>query len=387
MRSKKDIEKSIRNAAFEMAPDKKDELLDKPFEEACGDEWYLEGAGQKKKKGFTRYIASAAAAVAVCVLLFVLVLRTGTDVDATVYLDINPSVSLSIDKDNKVLEAEAHNDDGRIILDDMDLKGSNLDVAVNALIGSMYVHGYLSESQSTVLVSVDSKDPERAEYLRKLVSRNIDDYLTSLMGKAAVYDQTIAEDAELMELAQEYGITPGKAYLIRNIVEKFPERKFDELAGMSMSKLEKLLKKNGSSLEDQVHKTVNPAPAKNNDYKKPSNNGGKKNETEKSSGSSGKSTDIETESQTIPEEITESTDETEAGDPEAETDTETGEDETYESETYESGESGDGTDGNGQTEEPQEQQTQPDTPSSETEHQGESTDRTAAPAVLPTNGE
>ena len=47
----------------------------------------------------------------------------------------------------------------------MDLKHTDLDVAMNALIGSMVKHGYLSEARHVVLVSVESSDSRKAEQL------------------------------------------------------------------------------------------------------------------------------------------------------------------------------------------------------------------------------
>ena len=42
---------------------------------------------------------------------------------------------------------------------DMDFSGSSLDVAVNAIIGSMLQNGYLNELANSVLISVDNNDP------------------------------------------------------------------------------------------------------------------------------------------------------------------------------------------------------------------------------------
>ncbi len=53
-------------------------------------------------------------------------------VDSIVSLDVNPSIELKIDSNEKVVETSARNEDARIILDDMDLKGTDLNVAVNA---------------------------------------------------------------------------------------------------------------------------------------------------------------------------------------------------------------------------------------------------------------
>ena len=65
--------------------------------------------------------------------------------DAIVGFDVNPSIELRLSRAEKVLEARALNQDAAIILEGMDLKGSSLNVAVNALLGSMLQNGYLGE--------------------------------------------------------------------------------------------------------------------------------------------------------------------------------------------------------------------------------------------------
>ncbi|MFQ9871915.1 MAG: hypothetical protein ACLRVT_02495 [Oscillospiraceae bacterium] len=53
-------------------------------------------------------------------------------VDSQILLDVNPSIELKLNANDKVMELNAKNDDAVEILDDMDLKGTDLNVAVNA---------------------------------------------------------------------------------------------------------------------------------------------------------------------------------------------------------------------------------------------------------------
>ena len=66
-------------------------------------------------------------------------------VDSVIGIDVNPSIELSVNRNEKVLQANPLNEDAETILDDMNLKNVDLDIAVNALIGSMVRNGYLSE--------------------------------------------------------------------------------------------------------------------------------------------------------------------------------------------------------------------------------------------------
>ena len=54
----------------------------------------------------------------------------------------------------KVLTARALNAEAEEILRDMPLEGTDLNVAVNAIVGSLLRHGYLESLSSAILISV-----------------------------------------------------------------------------------------------------------------------------------------------------------------------------------------------------------------------------------------
>ena len=55
----------------------------------------------------------------------------------------------------------------------MDLTGTDLDVAVNALIGSMLQNGYLSDIQNAILVSVENQDAAKSAQLQQHLTDTI----------------------------------------------------------------------------------------------------------------------------------------------------------------------------------------------------------------------
>lgn len=87
--------------------------------------------------------------------------------------------------------AQAGNQDGKVVLEDMDLKNTDLDVAVNAILGSMVKHGYLNEAQNMILLSVDSRNQKRSEKIRKELTEEIDSCLNSLLGSGVIFLQDV----------------------------------------------------------------------------------------------------------------------------------------------------------------------------------------------------
>lgn len=200
---------------------------------------------EKKKNAWLRPLIAAAACL--CLLLgggFGLKsYRVNHMVDATVSLDVNPSVELQVNQKERVLNVKAMNEDGRIIVGDMDLSGSSLDVAVNALIGSMLQNGYLNELANSILISVDNDDPVRGADLQARLSAEVDQLLQTDSFSASVLSQTVVRSSELQQMAEQYGITLGKAQLIQDILSRSTLHTFDELAPLSIHELNLLLGK------------------------------------------------------------------------------------------------------------------------------------------------
>ena len=200
---------------------------------------------EKKKNAWLRPLIAAAACL--CLLLGVgfglKSYRVNHMVDATVSLDVNPSVELQVNQKERVLNVKAMNEDGRIIVGDMDLSGSSLDVAVNALIGSMLQNGYLNELANSILISVDNDDPVRGADLQARLSAEVDRLLQTDSFSASVLSQTVVRSSELQQMAEQYGITLGKAQLIQDILSRSTLHTFDELAPLSINELNLLLGK------------------------------------------------------------------------------------------------------------------------------------------------
>ena len=170
-------------------------------------------------------------------------------VASTVILDVNPSIEIQVNGKEKVLAVIARNEDAEIIVGDMDFAGSNLDVTINALIGSMLRNGYLSEISNSILISVDGKDAAETAALQAKLTEEINQLLQTDTFSGAVLSQTISADTELQSLADTYGITLGKAQLIRQIISKNPAHTFEELVSLSIHELNLISSSSSAPLE------------------------------------------------------------------------------------------------------------------------------------------
>ena len=196
-----------------------------------------------KKTTKRRWTSLIAACLAVMLLGGGLFYQRANAVASVVSLDVNPSIELKVNRSEKVLVCTPLNEDAKAILADMgngaDLKGAKLDVAVNAIVGSLVRCGYLDSLSSAILISVEDKDQARAQRLQQ--------ELTSVAGgalgdsQAAVLSQTVQQDKELEKQAKANNISTGKAALIRQAMALNGSLTFEGLAQLSVEELRDLI--------------------------------------------------------------------------------------------------------------------------------------------------
>ena len=166
-------------------------------------------------------------------------------VASVVSLDVNPSIELKVNSSEKVLVCTPLNEDAKAILADMsngaDLKGAKLDVAVNAIVGSLVRNGYLSSISSAIMISVEDKNADRAQKLQQELASAVDVVLQTGESKASVLTQTVQQNAELDQQARENNISTGKAALVNRVLALNSALKFEELAAFSVGELKDLI--------------------------------------------------------------------------------------------------------------------------------------------------
>ncbi len=169
---------------------------------------------------------------------------------STISLDVNPSIEITVNRHQRVLEVKARNMDAKIIMGDMELQGSDLEVAVNAIIGSMLRYGYITELANSILISVDSKDANQAAALQEKLTAEVQAMLRTESFSGAVISQTINPKTELEQKAEQFGITLGKAQLVEKIAAQDDRYSFEDLAKLNINELNLLCQSAEKPAED-----------------------------------------------------------------------------------------------------------------------------------------
>lgn len=213
---------------------------------------------KEKKKNFNIFSRSfMGVAAAACILLVAGIIGVpyyGNNFvpDSHVDIDVNPGVEIVTNKKNKVLNVQSTNKDGSDVIDNMDLKNTELKVAVNALIGSMVQKGYIVNNNTGILVTVRNDNPEKANKVKEEILYDINFALYTNDVQANVMNQTFKNTADANKFARENNISIGKAVFVLNLAAKDSSLDAKELAKMKVTDIANLVAKKGIDIRDIV---------------------------------------------------------------------------------------------------------------------------------------
>ncbi|PKM66074.1 MAG: hypothetical protein CVU94_07795 [Firmicutes bacterium HGW-Firmicutes-19] len=172
-------------------------------------------------------------AMGLALVLFVSGLQWVNAYASYVAVDINPSIILTTNPWEKVVEVEALNADAEALLVNLELIGLQVDEAVELIIAEATEMGYidlLAEGEVAMVTAYnrDKVDEKLSEKIRERVQERLEnrEMAVHVVGHEAV--------AEQKELANELGVTLGKVLFVQKLMEKYPELGGDELYAMSI---------------------------------------------------------------------------------------------------------------------------------------------------------
>jgi len=139
--------------------------------------------------------------------------------EAYVTIDINPSIDLTVNDKDKVVDANALNEDGELLLLELDLIGKSYDEAIELILDKAIDLGFIDiESVETVVsVSAVGESAEFGETVRTKVMNKINEAFEerAMMGKAV---QKAADESTVAQAGQ-LGTTPEKLNLAQRACE------------------------------------------------------------------------------------------------------------------------------------------------------------------------
>jgi len=205
---------------------------------AIGDEIEL-----KPQKAYLIYkgLARVAACFLACIFL-----STGVYAYFTPYsyvsVDINPSISISLNRFERVLSVNPLTEDAvSIINNTRNLKNQDIDRALSEIIKSASDEGYIDqETENQIVVVVSTKDPKQEKKLEDTVTAATEKELLKVNKNSGVMVEKTSVASYKTALSNK--TSPGKEMLSGKLKEVNPEIKDEEVKKMSVKEVMNMIK-------------------------------------------------------------------------------------------------------------------------------------------------
>ena len=174
-----------------------------------------------------------------------------------VTMDINPSVSLSLNRMAKVIKAEGINEDGKKLLQDNKLKGESLENAIDNISDLVIDNGYFSNENNHILVNVEGE-------IKEDVSKILTNEIKEKKIECEIIFQELSDSSK--ENASKYGISENKASYIEEVIKDNKDITFEDLKDKSINEINEFI--------DEKKEEAEKEESKKEEDKKPTTNSG-----------------------------------------------------------------------------------------------------------------
>ncbi len=239
---RKKIKKALKQAVFQLPMPSFEKISNTPVTKLLEHDFITtqEPTKQKVQNSISRVIA----VVCVCCGLFFAFgmgwFAQNCVIDSKIMLDVNPSIEITTNHKDCVLEVKGLNEDARTLLAGKKYRGQGLSQAIESLMNLLTEDDYLTESKNTILLSVQNKNTQHSQQLEK----NISDYIRASLEQQHIIpniiDQLIIFNQEEEDTARQYQISPGKIRYINGILAYRHDYTLEQLAVMNMEDLANL---------------------------------------------------------------------------------------------------------------------------------------------------
>lgn len=241
--TEKDIEKMLAECdGLDMSHISKDDALAKAKREmhfGSAKEVEKEEKPSIMRSLTVRRLVPTLAGVALAVAIFAGSIGLYNENFQTVYIDINPSVALKLNRFERVIGVEYLNEDAKELLSGVNLVGCDATEALSAVIEACNSAGYVQDD-SEIYISATSKDEQKSEKLLEKLKGHTEG-MKAEEGETYAVNTYNAKKAD-KERYEKSSVSPAKYDIIEDIIDEDGKYTFDSLKDKSMGELRKILR-------------------------------------------------------------------------------------------------------------------------------------------------
>ena len=189
---------------------------------------------EKKDKKINKKINTMKYVYSIVVCLFIFIIggyKIYFNTTSIISIDINPSVELEINCFDKVILAKSYNDDGEVLLNNIDVTFDNYNDAIYEIINSNEISKSISEN-GLLYIGVVEMDTKQCQKILYDIEKNTEN-------KNNMYCYSMKE-SDILE-AHKIGLSCGKYNAFLQLQSLNPDITTDEVSQMTMREIRDLI--------------------------------------------------------------------------------------------------------------------------------------------------
>lgn len=163
--------------------------------------------------------------------------------EAYVTIDINPSIELVVTPKEKVIYANALNEDAEVLLSNITVVNLDLEDAMDLIIETAIELGYI-DVDDVDGVEIEVTSIAKMSQVRERILERVKEHINNAFGKRAMLGRAIDKEfiQEFKDEADALGVTPGFLRLVKSVLLVTDEYTLEELLLMDQEALIEMLK-------------------------------------------------------------------------------------------------------------------------------------------------
>lgn len=251
---RKQIERKLNTVFSQNIPDNFDSIVDKPVRPVDRELIELlenESVNNSKSIIRNRWVFSGVAVICVMLLAFIFSINlkpVRNDDSYILYMDVNPSIKMVFDSEDKLKEIQAINNDASTVTKNV-TKNSKIEDCMTLVLKNLEDAGYYKQKDATVLFSFKNNCCNHS--IEDEILQSVEKYEQESDKELVVLIQQFDSSNKTKKLSEKYHVSEGKIIFCNNISKNVPESGAN-LYKMNLSQLYKQVQKDNEKIPQKV---------------------------------------------------------------------------------------------------------------------------------------
>ncbi len=186
----------------------------------------------KQKRGLAKILVGLSTGLVLAISAYMVVTPV-----SYVSLDINPSIMISTNVFNYVVEVTPLNEEAAVLTSGVNLNFKSLHTALNNLVDEAIKTGYITQADNdnAVLLTVYGSEGVQRTEKQEDLKTTVEEHLKEKEIEGEVISNGITDQAKADAIT--YGVSNGKVMFVRNIVAVYPTLVFEDMIHESVKNI------------------------------------------------------------------------------------------------------------------------------------------------------